>query len=236
MPFISQKDLNKIGAVAFGLGVLDFFLEGKLQAPISRALKKAGKAAAAKAFLNPGQIPTNIALARGIGGAVGRAAVRPAGTALAVGRTIALRHPILTAGAVVYYTYKNRDELADLVRQGYDVVQEAIPEPTPFASEFAADPFGASAELIGSRGRIPGRQMPKRRKSTYNSAVSKAMKAIKKSTSYGKKGVLNAPKKAFGFVARTVSKLRRGKKVSSKGASGVVKRALPGISKIEVRK
>tara|TARA_R110000824_G_scaffold80568_1_gene202686 strand:+ start:113 stop:301 length:189 start_codon:yes stop_codon:yes gene_type:complete len=62
------------------------------------------------------------------------------------------------------------------------------------------------------------------------------MKAIKKSTSYGKKGVLNAPKKAFGFVAKTVSKLRRGKKVSSKGASGVVKRALPGISKIEVRK
>ena len=62
------------------------------------------------------------------------------------------------------------------------------------------------------------------------------MKALKNSTSYGKKGVLNAPKKAFGFVARTVSKLRRGKKVPSKGASGVVKRALPGISKIQVRK
>jgi hypothetical protein len=236
MPFISQKDLNKIGAVAFGLGVLDFFLEGKLQAPISRALKKAGKAAAAKAFLNPGQVPTNMALARGIGGAVGRAAVRPAGTALAVGRTIALRHPILTAGAVVYYTYKNRDELADLVRQGYDVVSDlplfepGVPRQTFEEVYERRAPENVVLDVL------TGRKRPKKRKSSYNSAVSKAMKAVKRSTSYGVKGALNNPKKAFGFVARTVSKLRRGKKVSSKGASGVVKRALPGISKIEVRK
>jgi len=58
---------------------------------------------------------------------------------------------------------------------------------------------------------------------------------LKKSTSYGKRGVLNTPKKAFGFVARTVSKLRKGKKVPSKGASGVVKRSLGNI-KITVRK
>lgn len=220
MPFISQKDLNKIGAVAFGLGVLDFFLEGKLQAPISRALKKAGKAAAAKAFLNPGQIPTNRALVGAIGRTAGRAAVRPVGTALAVGRTIALRHPVLTAGAVVYYTYKNRDELADLVRQGYDVVQEAIPEPTPFASEFAADPFGASAELIGSRGRIPGRQMPTLRRKTqtkFNKAVSAGMKAVKASTSYGKKGTINNAKKAFTAVTKTASRINKGAKVAKSG-------------------
>ena len=72
-------------------------------------------------------------------------------------------------------------------------------------------------------------------KSIYNKAVSKGMKALKASTSYGKKGVLSTPKKAFGFVARTVSKLRKGKKVPSKGASGVVKRSLGNI-KITVRK
>jgi len=72
-------------------------------------------------------------------------------------------------------------------------------------------------------------------KSAYNKAVSKGMKALKGSTSYGKKGILSTPKKAFGFVARTVSKLRRGKKVPSKGASGVVKRSLGNI-KITVRK
>ena len=206
---------KEIAAFVIGHGITDFVSGGKLSLIERNALWKVVKK---------------------LGPVTARAAPRVGMTALQVGKQIALRHPVLTAGAVVYYTYKNRDELADLVRQGYDVVQEAIPEPTPFASEFAADPFGASAELIGSRGRIPGRQMPKRRRSSYNTSVSKAMKALKNSTSYGKKGVLNAPKKAFGFVARTVSKLRRGKKVSSKGASGVVKRSLPGISKIKVRK
>ena len=206
---------KEIAAFVIGHGITDFVSGGKLSLIERNALWKA---------------------LQKLGPVTARAAPRVGMTALQVGKTIALRHPVLTAGAVVYYTYKNRDELADLVRQGYDVVQEAIPEPTPFASEFAADPFGASAELIGSRGRIPGRQMPKKRRSSYNTSVSKAMKALKNSTSYGKKGVLNAPKKAFGFVAKTVSKLRRGKKVSSKGASGVVKRALPGISKIKVRK
>jgi hypothetical protein len=105
--------------------------------------------------------------------------------------------------------------------------------------QFRADPIGYSTDVISQRpSAFTGRLLPggKKRKSSYNTAVSKAMKAIKKSTSYGKKGVLNSPKKAFGFVAKTVSKLRKGKKVSSKGASGVVKRALPGISKIQVRK
>ena len=220
---LSRRDLE---IIAVALGGIDFWLEGALTKPVSRAFKAA--LARAKPVATRGAIAGVTSAARTL--------PRFAGTAARVGKTIALRHPVLTAGAVVYYTYKNRDELADLVRQGYDVVQEAIPEPTPFASEFAADPFGASAELIGSRGRIPGRQMPKKRRSSYNTSVSKAMKALKNSTSYGKKGVLNAPKKAFGFVARTVSKLRRGKKVPSKGASGVVKRALPGISKIQVRK
>ena len=220
---LSRRDLE---IIAVALGGIDFWLEGALTKPVSRAFKAA--LARAKPVATRGAIAGVTSAARTL--------PRFAGTAARVGKTIALRHPVLTAGAVVYYTYKNRDELADLVRQGYDVVQEAIPEPTPFASEFAADPFGASAELIGSRGRIPGRQMPKRRRSSYNTSVSKAMKALKNSTSYGKKGVLNSPKKAFGFVARTVSKLRRGKKVPSKGASGVVKRSLPGISKIKVRK
>jgi len=219
---VSRRDLE---IIALALGGIDFYLEGALTSPVSRALKSA--AARAKPVATRGAIAGVSAAARTL--------PRFAGTAASVGKTIALRHPVLTAGAVVYYTYKNRDELADLVRQGYDVVQEAIPEPTPFASEFAADPFGASAELIGSRGRIPGRLMPKKRRSVYNKSVSKAMKAIKNSTSYGKKGIISTPKKAFGFVARTVSKLRKGKKVPSKGASGVVKRSLGNI-KITVRK
>jgi len=100
----------------------------------------------------------------------------------------------------------------------------------------ARETFSAIADLNAPIVGVKRSRFAPKRKNSYNISVSKAMKALKSSTSYGKRGVLNAPKKAFGFAARTVSKLRRGKKVSSKGASGVVKRALPGIKKIEVRK
>ena len=101
--------------------------------------------------------------------------------------------------------------------------------------QFREDPTTVIQQAMAGSGdtTITGRR---KGRSAFHSAVSKGLKAIKKSTSYGKKGVINTPKKAFGFVAKTVSKLRRGKKVSSKGASGVIKRALPGISKIKVRK
>jgi len=227
---LTKRDLAIIGGLA---GVADFLAEGRLSAPLSRALKRVAIAAGKKAIFTA---PAAARVAQA-------SALRGAGTALAVGRTIALRHPILTAGAVVYYTYKNREEIADLIEQGYDVIQDANIGQSISPSRFVPAIESEFSRLMTegprpSPGRVPPGflQKPKRRKSTYNTAVSKAMKAVKKSTSYGKKGVLNAPKKAFGFVARTVSKLRRGKKVSNKGASGVVKRALPGISKIEVRK
>jgi len=49
-------------------------------------------------------------------------------------------------------------------------------------------------------------------KSKFNSAVAKGMKAIKNSTSYGKKGVISAPKKAFKVVVNLASKLNKGSK------------------------
>jgi len=52
----------------------------------------------------------------------------------------------------------------------------------------------------------------KRTKSKFNLAVSKGMKAIKNSTSYGKKGIINAPKKAFKAVVGMAAKLNKGVK------------------------
>jgi len=40
----------------------------------------------------------------------------------------------------------------------------------------------------------------KKTKSKFNTAVSRGMKAVKNSTSYGKKGVISSPKKAFAVV------------------------------------
>jgi hypothetical protein len=52
----------------------------------------------------------------------------------------------------------------------------------------------------------------KKTKSKFNSAVSRGMKAVKKSTSYGKKGVINAPKKAFKAVVSIAAKLSKAKR------------------------
>jgi len=52
----------------------------------------------------------------------------------------------------------------------------------------------------------------KKTKSKFNSAVSKGMKAVKASASYGKKGVINAPKKAFKAVVSTAAKLSKAKR------------------------
>jgi hypothetical protein len=64
-------------------------------------------------------------------------------------------------------------------------------------------------------------------KSKFNTAVSRGMKAVKNSTSYGKKGVISAPKKAFAAVVGVASKLSKAKK------SGI---KLPKPPKIGIRK
>ena len=71
----------------------------------------------------------------------------------------------------------------------------------------------------------------KRIRSTYNKAVSKAMKAVKASTKGGPKGTISNARKTFGTVSKAVSKAREGGKLSTKGVTGVVKRAISGIFK-----
>jgi hypothetical protein len=71
----------------------------------------------------------------------------------------------------------------------------------------------------------PARRRKKQR-TAFNRAVSEGMKAVKKSASYGKKGTINNARKAFTQVTKVASKLNKGKKVSPKGPTGVIKRAI----------
>jgi len=57
----------------------------------------------------------------------------------------------------------------------------------------------------------------KRRMTKFNRSVKEGMKIIKDSTSYGKKGVINAPKKAFSAVNKVISNVNKGKKITAKG-------------------
>ena len=71
----------------------------------------------------------------------------------------------------------------------------------------------------------------KKKVSKYNRAVAAGMKAAKASVSYGKKGTLSSPKRAFAAVNRTASKVKQGKKVTTKGAVGKIARAVRRILK-----
>jgi hypothetical protein len=71
----------------------------------------------------------------------------------------------------------------------------------------------------------------KKRMSKFNKSIKKGMSLVKMSSSYGKKGVINNPKKAFTAVTKTVSKVKQGKKAATKGVLGKVARYAKGLFK-----
>jgi len=80
------------------------------------------------------------------------------------------------------------------------------------------------------------RKATKRRQSVYNKAVSKAMKAVKKSTKGGPKGTLSSAKKTFGQVSKAVSRAKKGGKLSPKGVTGVIKKSISGMFKAKPKR
>jgi hypothetical protein len=59
-------------------------------------------------------------------------------------------------------------------------------------------------------------QKVKRTKTKFNRAVGAGMKAAKASASYGKKGVITAPKKAFAAVTKLASRINKAKQPGHK--------------------
>ena len=69
----------------------------------------------------------------------------------------------------------------------------------------------------------------KKRMTKFNQAVKKGMAIVKASTSYGKKGIISSPKKAFSAVTKTVSKVRWGK---PKPKKGILKKVAAAAAKL----
>ena len=61
------------------------------------------------------------------------------------------------------------------------------------------------------------RKTPAKVKSKFNKAISKGMKVVKASTSYGKKGTITNAKKAFSVVTKTASAVKKTGKVAKSG-------------------
>ena len=93
------------------------------------------------------------------------------------------------------------------------LVQRLSPLPIPLAQSAAA--------LV--------KQKKKKPVSKFNKSVKAGMAAVRKSKSYGKSGTINNAKRAFSAVTKVASKVNRGKKVSAKGVTGTIARAVRRI-------
>ena len=125
-------------------------------------------------------------------------------TAIPAARTAARVNPYAAAGltGLAAYELGLLDPLAQPAMQAVEAIDEVIVQ-------------------------APERRRKKRR-TQFNRAVSEGMKAVKKAASYGKKGTINNAKKAFAAVNKVASKVNRGKKVSTKGITGKIARAVRG--------
>ena len=211
---LTRKEVDWI--IASGAAA-DFLTEGKYTGKVSRLVKSAVK---------KGVPLVGRALLRatpGVGAAVGRGAV----TTGMVGRTVAMRHPYLATAAVLYVGWRERDKIAALAEEGWEVVE-------PYAQDIydVAEPTGVYDIQPGAR--QPGFlestrekffEVAKRPKSKYNKAVSAGMKAVKASAKGGKKGTISNPKTTFKTVAKVASKISKGVKVSPVGISGIAAKA-----------
>jgi hypothetical protein len=140
--------------------------------------------------------------------AAGRASagvIAPAGRSA---MSLARRNPRLAAAAALYGAHE-----AGLLDPVYDRVEDFVEE-----------------EVV-----VPIQRSRKRTKSKFNKAVSDGMKAVRNSKFYGKKGTINNAKRAFSAVTKTASKINQGKKVSSRGVTGVIKKSMKGLAALQRR-
>ena len=209
---ISRRDLELL---AVGFGIADFLSEGRLTKPISKVTKAALRKAAP-------------AIARGII-QYGPAAVSTAARVTPTGAVAA------TAGVLAI---QNREKIADLASQGYQVIAPAAQQYGQGVIERAMDPQTfvlpegpQRAEELGFR--LPSSKPRRKIASKFNQAVSRGMKIVKDSTSYGKKGTINNAKKAFSAVTKVASGVSKGRKAPK---SGIKRKLHTAMAKILPKK
>jgi hypothetical protein len=164
----------------------------------------------------------------------GRAGISVAGTALGVGRLL-MANPYILGGTAIYVGIKERDKIKALLEQGYDIVEERLPTPS-----LPPSPSIPGVEEIITSGMIPQfipgpiptpvrMRATRRTASTFNKAVSAGMKAVKKSTSYGGKGVIKPAKKAFSVVVKLAAAKKKKKKAPKSGIRRRIWNAMKGL-------
>ena len=100
--------------------------------------------------------------------------------------------------------------------------QELMTTPQRIEAAFASAPSGSPPREFVPR-------LKKRAVSKFNKAVSKGMKIVRGSTSYGKKGTINNAKRAFSAVTKVVSLKKRKKKAPRSGIRAKIFRGIKGM-------
>jgi len=200
-----QRDL----LIAVGLG--DFLVGGKITAvtrkavvgALKRILPAAGRAA----------VPAVASVAR---------------TGLGVGRLL-MYNPYIAGGTAIYVGITERERIKQMLDQGYEFMsQEGIPAAAEFVQE--RSPYAPAPDYSGGRsfGVVLPTPIRKKRPSKFNSAVKAGMLAVKKSTSYGKKGTIKPAKKAFSVVVKLASAKSKKKKAPKSGIKRKIWNAMRG--------
>jgi len=171
------------------------------------------------------------AAARAVLGVAGR------GAAAAAPRVGALAANPLVAGTAlglgVLATPPGQDLLAAAAQRGQSdrvrlqqAIDQYIFEQTvlPFREQQAVGPVQSTIQVsdFGKGGRESRGGAP----TQHNLAVKAGMKALKASKFDGPKGKLRKPKMSFSKVNKTISRIKKRAKVSKKGATGVIARAV----------
>ena len=105
--------------------------------------------------------------------------------------------------------------------------QELMTTPQRIEAAIAATGAGSSFTPTAQRQVVP--RLKKRAVSKFNKAVSKGMKIVRDSTSYGKKGKINNAKRAFSAVTKVVSLKKRKKKAPRSGIRAKIFRGIKGM-------
>jgi len=198
----TERDLAIVAGLA---GAADFLSEGRFSAPVARALKRAiGKA-----------VPV---AARGVPRALGTA------------RFVAMRHPYIAAAVITYEVVKNREQINQLLNEGWQVIQPAV-DPlleltAPGRQELFETMQPRPAPFLPS---VIEQFRPKRKQSTFNKAIKAGMAAVKKSTSYGGKGKIKPATKAFAIVTKLASAKKKKKKAPKSGLRRKIWNAMKGL-------
>jgi len=178
-----------------------------------------------------------VATARGVSPAAARGAAAFVPRALGTARFIAMRHPVIFGLVVTYEVIKHREKIAQLAREGWEIVDEPVTQylggVEERGREFLADPIGGIQEMREQRRefieRFPAIRAAKRKPSAFNRAVSAGMKAIKKSTSYGGKGKIKPAKKAFSVVVKLAAAKKKKLKAPKSGIRRRIWNAMKGL-------